>query len=136
MRSCASRGARSPGSARNSSSCSRSERVRWRADMRLTFSGAPGRRVRDVGGVWRLAGSTVPTPGSEVDALAPRIDPGLQVLDAIDDAAAELRIARPGAVDAVLLERADGEADEAGGLGRAQIARRQAGEIGGHGKPP
>ena len=45
-----------------------------------------------------------------------RIDPGLQVLEAVDDAAAELRIARTRAVDAVLLERTDGEADEAGGL--------------------
>ena len=61
--------------------------------------------------------------------LGAEFDPGLQVVEPVDDAAAELRIARAGAVDAVLLERAAGEADEARGLGRAQVARRQAGEI-------
>ena len=86
--------------------------------------------------MWRFAGSTVADAGVGGRRLGAELDPGLEVLDAIDDATAELRIARAGAVDAVLLQRANGQADEAGGLGRAQIARRQAGEIGGHGKPP
>src|SRR6185312_2455482 len=63
------------------------------------------------------------------------VDPGLQVLDAVHDAPAELRITRTRAVDAVLLKRADGEADEARGFWRAQVARRQTCEIGGHGIP-
>jgi hypothetical protein len=48
-------------------------------------------------------------------------------------ATTELRIARAGSVNTVLFERANGEADEAGGLGCAQITLRQADEIGGHG---
>ena len=94
----------------------------------------PGWRCRRVAAC-RLAGSTVAMPGSDVDALAPtRPTPG--VLDAIDNAPAELRIARACAVDAMLLQGSNRQADEAGGLGRAQIARRQVGEIGGQGKPP
>ena len=81
-------------------------------------------RCRKLGG-WRFAGRTVRLAGSDVDALAPRRDPRLEILDAIDHAPAELRVARARAVDAVLLEGANGQPDEAGGLGRAQIARRQ-----------
>src|SRR5258708_6629045 len=55
------------------------------------------------------------SPGAE-------LDPGLEIFEAIDDAAAELRVARPGAISAVLLQCANGEADEASGLGCAQIA--------------
>ena len=65
--------------------------------------------------------------------LGAAFDPGLQVFEPIDDAAAELGIARAGAIDAVLFERAAGEAKEAGGLGRAQIAWRELGDCGGHG---
>src|SRR6185437_5977788 len=64
------------------------------------------------------------------------VDPGLEVLDAVNDAAAELRITRTRAVDAMFLERADGEADEARSFWRAQVARRQTCEIGGHRIPP
>ena len=45
------------------------------------------------------------------------VDPRLQVFNSVDDAAAELRIARAGAVDAVLFKCADGEADEAAASG-------------------
>ena len=85
-------------------------------------------------GVWRLAGNTVPTPGSEVEALAPRARPGLQILLSIDDAAAEFRVARSRAVSAVLFESSAGKAQETRGLGRAQIAWRQIGHRGGHGR--
>ena len=68
--------------------------------------------------------------------LGAKFDPGLEVFQPVDDAAAELRIAWPRAVDPVLLQRTDGQADEACGLGRAKVARREASEIGGHAKPP
>ena len=68
-------------------------------------------------GACRFAGSTVAVPGSEVDALAPGLDPGLEVLDAIDHTSAELRVARACAIDAVLLEGPNGQPDETGGLG-------------------
>jgi len=69
-----------------------------------------------------LAGSTVAVPGRTSTPWRPT-RPRLEVLDAIDDATAQLRIARAGAVDPMLLQRANGQADETGGLGGAQIAR-------------
>src|SRR5689334_6080685 len=104
MRSCASRGARSPGSARKSSSCSRSLRLRWR--MGLTGSAA---RLAGWSDGRRLALRRQHGPDARVGSrsLGAAIDPGLQILQAVDDAAAELRIARTRAVDAMLLKRAD-----------------------------
>src|SRR5262249_13198335 len=64
--------------------------------------------------------------------LGAEIGPGLEVFERIDDAAADLSVLRASAVGAVLLERAAGEAKEAGRLGRAQKAWRQAGEWVGH----
>lgn len=52
------------------------------------------------------------------------IRPGLQVADGVDDASTDLPIERAGAVAPVLLERAAGQAQMAGGFGRAEIARR------------
>ena len=54
--------------------------------------------------------------------LGAEFDPGQQVFQPIDDSAAKLRIAWPGAVGAVFFQRADGEADDARGLGGAQVA--------------
>lgn len=64
------------------------------------------------------------------------LNPALQVFDCIDDAAAEFEIARPGTVDAVFLERADGKTNEARGLRCAQVARWQACWNGGQGITP
>src|SRR5574337_2033050 len=105
MRSCASRGARSPGSARNSSSCSRSDRVRWRDDIGLSAAW--------VTGLLKFRGRVA--AGRQDDGftrigrrrLRGRVDPFLQVFDAIDDTPAEFGIAGAGAVDAMLFECAD-----------------------------
>ena len=43
--------------------------------------------------------------------------PGLQVVDLVDDTAAEFRVARAGAIGAVLLQGAAGQAEEARSLG-------------------
>src|SRR5690349_19081224 len=127
MRSCASRGARSPGNARNNSSCSRSERVRWRADMVLSAARLAGLFELGCGVAPRRQDDDLAGVGCR--DLGGGIDPRLKVFNSVDDATAELRIARAGAVDAVLFERADGEADEARGLWRAQVALRQTCEI-------
>src|SRR5579859_8095706 len=129
MRSCASLGARSPGRARKSSSCSRSWRVRWCMEVPARRSAARvagGRRNVGAMALCRQHGADARVGSGRLGAS---IHPDLQVLDAIDDATAELRIAGSGAVDPVLLEGADGKADEPCGLGRTQIALRQAGEI-------
>src|SRR5260370_34340101 len=60
------------------------------------------------------------------------VGPGLQVLECIDDATTNLAVFRAGAVGAMLFEGAAGEAKEARRFGRAQKARRQAGQWIGH----
>ena len=75
---------------------------------------AGGRRNVGAMALCRQHGADARVGGGRLGAP---IHPGLQVLDAIDDATAELRIARAGSVDPVLLESADGKADEPGGLG-------------------
>ena len=133
MRSCASRGARSPGSARNSSSCSRSDpgamaRRTWCARRQRRGCAGIGQRE---GGV-ALGGKHLRRRRIGGRRLGAEFDPGLQVFEPIDDAAAELGIARAGAVGAVLFERAAREAEEARGFWRAQVARRELGDCGGH----
>jgi hypothetical protein len=64
--------------------------------------------------------------------LGAPVGPGLQIVERIDDAAAELSIGGAGAIGAVLFERSVGEAEEACGLGGSEVARRQAGGIGSH----
>src|SRR5438105_3710467 len=64
--------------------------------------------------------------------LRAEISPGLQILERVDDAAADFSVFWPGTVGAVLLEGAAGETKEAGRFGRAQKAWRQAGQRIGH----
>src|SRR5690606_3375655 len=130
MRSCASRGANSPGSARNRSSCPRSEDWRSRGG---------------IGGASRSAGATLGrsrlVPLGRQYAAAriggggdgPAVGPGLEVVDRIDDAPAELAIGGTGSVGTVLFEGAGRKAQEFGRFLCAQIARREYGEIGSHG---
>jgi hypothetical protein len=61
------------------------------------------------------------------------LGPGLEIVDGIDDPAAELLVGRTGAVGAVLFERPRGKAQEFGGFLGAQKARRQKGHVGAHG---
>src|SRR3546814_3800381 len=110
MRSCASRGARSPGSARNRSSCSRSDVGRGRAGMveavGRSAAGSTGEGRRQ--DVVALGGKDGAAAGIGRGVLGAEIGPGLAVLDGIDDAAAELAIGGAGFVAAVLLQRAAG----------------------------
>src|ERR1700682_3905199 len=69
-----------------------------------------------------LGGKDGPGTGIGGRGLGTEIGPSLQVVERVDDAAADLSILRPGAVGAMLLERAAGKAEEASGLGRAQKA--------------
>src|SRR6516165_7342221 len=64
--------------------------------------------------------------------LGAEIGPGLEILERVDDAPADLSVLRASAVGAVLLERAAGKSKEAGGFRCAQKARRQAGQWIGH----
>ena len=57
--------------------------------------------------------------------LGAAVGPGLQILQRVDDASAELSIGGTGAVGPVLFQRAAGEAEESRGFGRAQVSRRQ-----------
>jgi hypothetical protein len=59
--------------------------------------------------------------------------PGFEIVDGIDDAAAELAIGRAGAVGPMLFEGAGGQAEKLGGFLGAQEARRENGEVGSHG---
>ena len=83
MRSCASRGARSPGSARNRSSCSRSDRLSGgRIDMRSrTISGAAGRHGRAEHGGMPLGGQHGPDAGIGGRGLGAALGPGLQIVE-------------------------------------------------------
>src|SRR3546814_5822342 len=51
--------------------------------------------------------------------------PRFQIADGVEDAAADLAIGRAGAIGAMLLKGADGQAEEARGFLCAQQARRQ-----------
>src|SRR3546814_2465507 len=110
MRSWGSRGARSPGSARNRSSCSRSDVGRGRAGMveavGRSAAGSTGEGRRQ--DVVALGGKDGAAAGIGRGVLGAEIGPGLEVLDGIDDAAAELAIGGAGSVGAVLLKRAAG----------------------------
>src|SRR3546814_1438496 len=110
MRSWASRGARSPGSARNRSRCSRSDVGRGRAGMveavGRSAAGSTGEGRRQ--DVVALGGKDGAAAGIGRGVLGAEIGPGLEVLDGIDDAAAELAIGGAGSVGAVLLKRAAG----------------------------
>uniref|UniRef100_UPI001BE11F15 hypothetical protein n=1 Tax=Mycobacterium tuberculosis TaxID=1773 RepID=UPI001BE11F15 len=64
MRSCESRGAKSPGNARNSSSWSRSEVSLRRIDDPETRQRRSRSAYASETATCRLAGSTVPAPGS------------------------------------------------------------------------
>src|SRR3546814_1848145 len=98
MRSVASRGARSPGSARNRSSCSRSDVGRGRAGMveavGRSAAGSTGEGRRQ--DVVALGGKDGAAAGIGRGVLGAEIGPGLEVLDGIDDAAAELAIGGAG----------------------------------------
>src|SRR6516162_6219651 len=60
--------------------------------------------------------------------LGTEIGPGLQIIERIYDAAADLAVLRPRSVGAMLLKRTAGEAKKSRSLGRAQKARLQAGK--------
>src|SRR3546814_10337535 len=87
MRSCASRGARSPGSARNRSSCSRSDVGRGRAGMveavGRSAAGSTGEGRRQ--DVVALGGKDGAAAGIGRGVLGAEIGPGLEVLDGIDE---------------------------------------------------
>src|SRR5712691_4702547 len=132
MRSCASRGARAPGSARNNSRWSRSLRNVLAPDI----AGASRRsapmwsvhsRCRDAFG--RKDGSRTGIGGR---GLGAEIGPGLEILERVDDTAADLSVFRAGTIGAVLFEGAAGQAKEAGRLRSTQKAWRQAGQWIGH----
>lgn len=53
------------------------------------------------------------------------LSPSMEVVKGINDAAANLAIGRAGAVGAMLFQRADGNAEEARRIGRAQETGRQ-----------
>jgi hypothetical protein len=79
-----------------------------------------------------LGGQHGPSAGIGGRCLGATVGPCLQIVQRIDDAAAELSIGRTGAVGPVLFQRAAREAKESRGFGRAQVARRQAGVWIGH----
>src|SRR5262249_32363968 len=64
--------------------------------------------------------------------LCAEIGPGLQIIERVDDASADLAVLRASAVGAMLFERTAGESEETRSVGRAQKAWRQAGERVGH----
>ena len=72
------------------------------------------------------------SPGSDVEIAQPLVRPALEILDPIDHPSADLAVGRAGAEGAVLLERTAGEAEEARGLGGAQVAGRKTGVHVGH----
>src|SRR5712691_9930815 len=106
MRSCASRGARSPGSARNNS--------RWSRSLRNVFAPDIAGALKRSAPMWSahsrrrdaLGGKDGPGAGIGGRGLGAEIGPGLEIFERVDDAAADLPVLRPSAVGAVLLERA------------------------------
>jgi hypothetical protein len=74
-------------------------------------------------GVCRLAGNTVPAPGSLVEGAA--VHPGFQIVECVDHATAQLAISRARAVGSVLFQGPRGQAEKACRFRRAQISRRQ-----------
>src|SRR3546814_847932 len=116
MRSCASRGARSPGSARNRSSCSRSDVGRGRAGMveavGRSAAGSTGEGRRQ--DVVALGGKDGAAAGTGRGVLGAEIGPGLEVLDGIGDAAGEPGKGGAGSGGAVHLKRVSGRVGKAG----------------------
>ena len=110
MRSCASRGAKSPGSARNRSSCPRSEEDRRRAAIREIVPSACvcSARAGDVGD-WRLVKNRSAGIGGRGDGAA--IGPGFEIVDGIDDGRRAL-VGRAGSVGPVLFQCPGGQAEE------------------------
>jgi hypothetical protein len=132
MRSWASRGARSPGSVRNRSSCSRSEvRLRRIAPVPVTISDVSGRhkRLTPQHAVWPATRSRCRVGGRGFGAA---VGLRLQILQRVDDTSAELSIGGTGTVGPVFLQRAASEAEESRSFGRAQVSRRQSGVRIGH----
>ena len=135
MRSCASRGARSPGSARNRSSCSCAALLSMPRKARPCSTWASAPRPAGIGqgdGGVALGGEDGSDAGIGGRILGADIGPGLEVVERIDDAAADLAVLRTRAVGAVLLQRATGQAEESRGFGRSEKARRQTGQGIGH----
>jgi hypothetical protein len=60
--------------------------------------------------------------------LGTEIGPGLQIIERINHAAADLAVLRPRSISTMLLERTAGQTEKSRSLGRAQKARRQAGK--------
>src|SRR5579885_2060589 len=112
MRSWASRGARSPGSARKRSSCSRSPLRRDGGMRRLSTAVPAGLQWGGAVALRRQHGAA--RVGRRGDGAA--IGPGLEIVERVDDAPAELAISGARAVGAMLLESPDGEDEEIGSL--------------------
>src|SRR3546814_14436029 len=74
-----------------------------------------------------LGGKDGAAAGIGRGVLGAEIGPGLEGLDGIDDAAAELAIGGAGSVGAVLLKREAGYAEKAGSCGGWKKGRREAG---------
>src|SRR3546814_9100424 len=102
MRSCASRGAGLAGTERNRSSCVRSIRVTAEDDGRRGTASALRLHVEPLGGK--------ADPGARIGGRAPsaKFRPGVERVDRIDDAAAQLVEIGAGPVAAMLFEGARG----------------------------
>ena len=84
------------------------------SSLRASISAAPGpHRPAGQGGL-ALCGQHGSDAGIGGRVLGAEVGPGLEVVERIDDAAADLPVLRTGAIDAVLLQRATGEARESG----------------------
>jgi hypothetical protein len=68
--------------------------------------------------------------------LGAEIGPGPEIIERINDAAADLAVLRPRSISPMLLKRAAGQAEKSRRLGRAQKTRRQAGKRIRHDGPP
>src|SRR5260221_9941644 len=64
--------------------------------------------------------------------VGPAVAPGLEMVERVDDATADLSIGGARAVGPVFFQRPARETEEQGSFGRAQVTRRQAGVGIGH----
>jgi hypothetical protein len=65
-------------------------------------------------------------PGARIGGrgLGATVGPGLQILQRVDDAAAEFAVSGTRAIGPMLFKGASGQTQESRGLGRAQVAQR------------
>src|SRR5262249_32955322 len=122
---------RSPGSARNSSSWSRSEASFRRIGACVGSALAPvGVRRRD--GDVPFGGQYGPYARVGSRHLGAAVGPSVEIVYRVDDSSSDLPIGRAGAIGTVLLQRAPRQAQEPRGFGSPEIAWRKAGCRVGH----